>query len=165
MSLHRISPDAGFARRLPKGPNGRSLCRRCNVEVPKYRRTFCSDECVHQWKIRTQPQYVRQQLLKRDAGVCAGCGLDCGTLERAMNKTGRWHDWNRRKPDHGVNAWLREQLGLPPRGTIWHADHQIPVAEGGGECGLDGYRTLCRACHAVVTRELRERLKRSVKAG
>lgn len=67
----------------------------------------------------------------------------------------------------------------------WQADHIVPVAEGGGQCGLDGYRlykdhkwlthgegfnlpidkdhgiirTLCRACHARETSALRRRLK------
>src|SRR5450759_254868 len=33
----------------------------------------------------------------------------------------------------------------------WEADHIIPVADGGGECGLDNYRVLCRPCHVRVT--------------
>src|SRR5690348_4241457 len=33
----------------------------------------------------------------------------------------------------------------------WEADHIVPVADGGGECGLDNYRLLCRACHLQVT--------------
>jgi hypothetical protein len=27
----------------------------------------------------------------------------------------------------------------------------VPVADGGGECGLDNYRLLCRPCHVRVT--------------
>jgi len=118
----RIAREAGFAciKNLPKGPNGRYLCRRCNVEVPIGRRTFCSDACVHEWKIRTQPSYVRKVVFNRDHGICRICGF----LEKA-----------------------------------WQADHIVPVAEGGGQCGLDGYRTLCRACHARETRALMGRLK------
>ncbi len=37
--------------RMPKGPNGRNLCRRCATEVPRGRITFCSDACVHEWKL------------------------------------------------------------------------------------------------------------------
>ena len=40
----------------------------------------------------------------------------------------------------------------------WEADHIIPVSEGGGLCGLDGYRTLCKLCHGRVSGELRKRL-------
>lgn len=37
----------------------------------------------------------------------------------------------------------------------WEADHIIPVADGGGECGLENYRLLCRPCHVRVTLEWR----------
>jgi hypothetical protein len=42
-------------------------------------------------------------------------------------------------------------------------DHVIPVCEGGGLCGLDGYRTLCIPCHRKVTAELRARLAKKNK--
>ena len=35
----------------------------------------------------------------------------------------------------------------------------IAVVEGGGECDLENYRTLCVPCHRRVTAELRERLR------
>ena len=37
----------------------------------------------------------------------------------------------------------------------WDADHIVPVADGGGECGLENYRLLCRPCHVRVTLEWR----------
>lgn len=43
-------------------------------------------------------------------------------------------------------------------GSAWQADHTIPVAEGGGEVGLDGYRTLCTDCHKRETAALAARL-------
>ena len=42
---------------------------------------------------------------------------------------------------------------------FWEADHITPVSEGGGECGLDNYRTLCVMCHRKETDELNRRLK------
>eukprot|EP00976_Prorocentrum_cordatum_P075602 1181956-Prorocentrum_minimum.AAC.10 len=30
----------------------------------------------------------------------------------------------------------------PKEGDFWQADHIVPVAEGGGECDLNNYRTL-----------------------
>ena len=39
----------------------------------------------------------------------------------------------------------------------WEADHIVPVADGGGECGLDNYRLLCRPCHVQVTLTWRAR--------
>src|ERR1700704_2443083 len=64
------------AQELPKGPNGRALCRWCNLEIPALRRTFCSNWCVHEWRLRSDPSYLREQVLERDEGICASCGLD-----------------------------------------------------------------------------------------
>jgi len=47
----------------------------------------------------------------------------------------------------------------PGRSSGWDADHIVPVCEGGGQCGLDNYRTLCHPCHKRVTRELAARRK------
>jgi HNH endonuclease len=51
--------------------------------------------------------------------------------------------------------WLRAtvlmDLGLPPgRGTLWDADHVVPLVLGGGDT-LENLRTLCIPCHAAVT--------------
>ena len=43
----------------------------------------------------------------------------------------------------------------------WEADHIVPVADGGGECGLENYRLLCRPCHVAVTLAWRARRTRS----
>ncbi len=43
------------------------------------------------------------------------------------------------------------------------ADHIIPVSEGGGLCGLEGYRTLCRKCHGKESGALRKRLSEAKK--
>ena len=45
----------------------------------------------------------------------------------------------------------------------WEMDHIVPIVEGGGLCGLDGYRTLCIACHKTETAALRKRLSRKRK--
>src|SRR4051812_13544876 len=78
MSTQRTMPG-GWADRadLAKGINGRNLCRWCNLEVPKGRQTFCSDWCVDEWRLRTDPGYLRQKVLDRDRGICAVCGIDC----------------------------------------------------------------------------------------
>lgn len=119
----------------PLGPNGRRLCRRCAYEVPRDRKTFCSKECVHEWKIRTNPGYVRDELAKRDKGVCAICATDTGAR---------------------LDPWFRERAR--GAGHLWQADHIVPVIEGGGECGLDNYRTLCTDCHKRETAALRKRM-------
>jgi 5-methylcytosine-specific restriction endonuclease McrA len=135
---------------LAKGPNGRSLCRWCGLEVPAGRRTFCSAWCVEEWKLRSDPGYLRDKAFERDRGVCALCGLDC---VREFNRVRRLRG----------SARLRAfaEFGLRPgmRRSLWDADHIIPVAEGGGECDLTNIRTLCLKCHRRATAELRQRLR------
>jgi len=119
--------------KLPKGPNGRALCRYCGTEVTPPRLTFCSGQrasfyrgrmkdpgfgCVHEHCVRSNPGYARDCVKARDAGKCAICG----------NVT-----------------------------VYWEADHVIPVIEGGGSCGLEGFRTLCRPCHKIETTALAKR--------
>jgi 5-methylcytosine-specific restriction protein A len=54
---------------LPKGTNGRVLCRWCGLEVPTRRFTFCSDWCVHEWRLRGDPGYLRAEVLQWDRGL------------------------------------------------------------------------------------------------
>ena len=136
---------------LPKGENGRNLCRWCDLEVPPRRQTFCSDWCVHEWKLRTQPGYLREQVFKRDKGKCALCGTDC------QHELLRLKLLRKERREKAWGAW-----GLRPYGrrSLWDADHIVPVVEGGGECDLSNIRTLCLRCHRIATSELRARLKK-----
>ena len=136
-------------KQLPQGPNGRPLCRRCSAEIRKGsgRRTFCSDACVVEWKIRTQPEFAAEQVHARDKGICSACQRDCDALFRKLRITKR-----ARRPRR------MQELGLPAyllrRRRYWEVDHIQPVVEGGGSCGLENLRTLCWECHRRVTRDL-----------
>ena len=118
---------------------GAPICRRCRGPVAPPRRTFCGDACVHEWKIRSSPWYVRREVKKRDKGICRLCGVNVVRAHR---------DWTRAKPPGTDRAARTRWRAERPR---WEADHIIPVADGGGECGLDNYRLLCRPCHLRVT--------------
>ena len=122
--------------RLPKGANGRSLCRWCNLEVPKGRLTFCSDWCVEEWRLRSDPGYLRERVLQRDRGVCTQCGVDC---------LAAWNHLKRLRGASRLKAMMHWGLrpGSGSRKSLWDADHIIPVVEGGGECDLENIRTLC----------------------
>jgi 5-methylcytosine-specific restriction enzyme A len=146
MSTSRHLPGGrANPRQLPRGPNGRALCRWCSSEVQPPRRTFCSDDCVHQWRLRSSASYVREQVLKRDRGVCAVCEADTMALARSLRRL-PWHARKRRC----------NELGIPYRRykSPWDADHITAVVEGGGQCSLINFRTLCIPCHRRVTREL-----------
>jgi hypothetical protein len=43
---------------IARGPNGRGLADGALLEVPRGRFTFCSEYCVHEWKLRSQPAYL-----------------------------------------------------------------------------------------------------------
>lgn len=165
MSKHRTKPKTDpwncWETKLPKGPNGRNLCRQCHEEVGKGRRTFCSDECVHQWRITTDIGYARGLVYKRDKGVCSICGLDTVALQKQFLAELK----DRQQQRIPWTQWKQErlkELQIPchrTSGDWWDMDHTLPVAEGGGEATLDNLRTLCVPCHHKVTAELRARLK------
>jgi 5-methylcytosine-specific restriction endonuclease McrA len=142
----------GWARResLPVGANGRHLCRWCNLEVPKGRVTFCSAWCVEEWRVRTDPGYVREKVLERDRGICAACGVDCLDAERRLKRL---------RGAARLKASLEWGMRAGSRKSLWDADHIVPVAEGGGECDLANIRTLCLKCHRTATAALRKRLR------
>ncbi len=169
MSTRRISADAGWQD--PKtDESGRRLCRRCQAPVPKGRRSWCGEACIHEHKIRTNPGYVRQCVEERDKGVCAACGLDTGKLARLLERLcwGSSIYAAKPRPEWLRDHWAKRVAGIRTRliasgwdyetvsgiKSMWAADHTIPVVEGGGECGLDGYRTLCVPCHKRATKEL-----------
>jgi 5-methylcytosine-specific restriction protein A len=124
---------------------GAPVCRWCRGPVVAPRRTFCGDACVHEWKIRSSPWYVRREVKKRDKGTCRICGLNVVKAHR---------EWTRAKPPATDRAARQRWRAERPQ---WEADHIVPVADGGGECGLDNYRLLCRPCHLRVTLEWRAR--------
>jgi 5-methylcytosine-specific restriction protein A len=143
MTERRRNPDAGWidTKTLERGTNGRALCRRCRIEVPKGRRSFCGNVCVHEWKLRSDPSYLRECVFARDKGICAACGVD----------TERWRRQRSRRTGQKRLDFL-QQIGVPPhRKSLWDADHVVPVAFGGGSCGLDNIQTLCYPCHLRKT--------------
>lgn len=118
----------------------RPLCRWCGKDVLPPKSTFCSSGCVHEYKLRASSSYLRQQLFKRDKGVCSKCGLDTVKFMAEL----------RRRPDY---AEKRVELKISgARLTYWDGDHIVPVAEGGGLCDLTNMTTLCLPCHKAKRR-------------
>ena len=132
---------------------GDPICRWCGRGVTPPRRTFCCEPCVHEWKIRSSAWYVRQQVKKRDKGICRLCGFNVIKAHRA---------WTSGKPPAGDRAARRRWRAAKPR---WEADHIVAVADGGGECGLENYRLLCRECHLRITLAWRAQRAARAKTG
>ena len=148
-------PNAGRAKisELPLGINNRALCRWCGLEVPIGRRSFCGSDCIHEYRIRTQPRYVRECVYKRDNGYCALCNVD--TKEIAKQLLNEKDKDNLRDLLTLYNISSKRKIWKKKYGGgLWDADHIIPVCKGGGQCDLDNYRTLCISCHKAETSKL-----------
>jgi 5-methylcytosine-specific restriction enzyme A len=94
-------------------------------------------------------------LEERDHCICAICGIDCFALRRRFQRMRK----ALRAPK--LEQMIREgwpKTILQIRRSWWEADHLLPVAKGGGECGLENYRTLCLRCHRNETGSLIQEL-------
>ncbi len=156
-NLHptRILAEAGRVHHRPdlrRGPAGLPLCRWCDLEIlARRRRTFCSDFCVHQWRLRSDPGYLRDQVFARDRGRCAVCAADTIAIFAALKRA------RGSAREEGLRVYGMRSMSS--RRSLWDADHIVPVAEGGGQCDLDNIRTLCLLCHREETARLRKRLR------
>lgn len=160
-----------------KAPDGTALCRWCERPVKKPRLTFCSGDCVHEWKLRSNPGYVRGLVFKRDKGVCASCHLDTLTLQARWRRVvvstpdlQRWfwregQGWLNTPPPEAVPILeeaarlgfsLRRVRSVVDGKSPWEADHAKALIEKGGH-DLDNVRTLCVGCHDRETVALSKR--------
>ena len=172
-----------YMTRFPHYEAGR--CRWCGGEVTPPRRTWCSQACVEEWWVRSSGSHVRKRVHERDRGVCAACGYDADAAYKLL-RDAAWEDcrlgggqWVMQRGSY-CSHWLKEerwarqfprfhalaeQMGIPMRRrdvvntSLWEADHVVPVSEGGGCCGLEGFQTLCWRCHLEETRRLTQRRK------
>lgn len=140
------------SRFLPSGVRHQAAdlkCKWCREALPRGRKSFCSDACVHEWLLRTSHEYLRSEVFKRDRGVCATCRLDAHGLRVRLLQL----------PAESREAELLA-LDLKPRKldrTLWEADHILAVAEGGGCSGLTNIQTLCVWCHKTKTKNTRKK--------
>ncbi|XP_006286920.2 DNA annealing helicase and endonuclease ZRANB3 [Capsella rubella] len=131
-------------------------CKGNNAKEPEYfEDLFCDLACYEDYRIRTSGRYIRQELFQIEHGICTNCKLDCHQLVRRLRPLPlekRRKYVNEVSPELFARKNLLETLvNDPTEGNAWHADHIIPVYQGGGECRLENMRTLCVACHADVT--------------
>lgn len=152
-------------RRGQTGPNGRALCTWCGQEVPKGRRTWCSQQCVNQYREQADWGFLRRKVQNRDHGICAICGTDTAALYRRYVRFKIWIQSRYRlyfKQLEITRKWLAKQY-IPAGREIsdwWDADHIVPCVEGGRD-SLDNLRTLCIRCHRLETKALRARLRKA----
>ena len=140
---------------------GYYLCRLCKNPCPENERSWCSEACLKEYLVRASGGYVRASLFERDRGVCSLCGVDAAQMDAALAQlkddlrhpllmsihpmiatTLRAEGWTNVKLRGG--HYYADALEFS---SCWEADHITAVAEGGGQCGLENYRTLCYVCH------------------
>lgn len=144
-------------------------------------------KCVEAHNRINNPATIRRLVEERDHAICALCGKDCERDRKIARETeALWYWLARRHAEEmlfrrelpapwgdGMAVsigecsawawrWVAEQKKERGWGDdqvrhTWEADHIVPVAEGGGQCGLENYRTLCLVCHRRETAELARR--------
>lgn len=149
-----------------KGPNGRGLCTWCGSEVPNGRRSWCSDQCVDEFRQRKERAYWNGKARRRDKGICQCCGIDIGRVCHLLHsKISADLSWINHRFWPGTNQinpyWkafeiyrLREEyyrrLGWPSYGVAEEFDHIVELADG-GENTLANLQTICSRCHKRKT--------------
>lgn len=149
MSNSRYFKKLIDAKKLPKNEEGLTCCRWCGKGVEPPRRTMCSPECAREIRIRSSHKFMKQEVYKRDKGICAICKVDTKIISKNALKL-NLEDRELYLLNYDIpmsrKIWKRK-FG----GGLWDADHILPVKNGGGCCGLDNLRTLCIPCHKNIT--------------
>ena len=174
MSTSRTASQPPFRR----DADGTPLCRWCGKRVEPPRRSWCSQKCVEEYQIRSNPGFARARVWERDRGICALCGADTEPWWRVadeMEADLRQRIKTSERPPvapYEVRSPLYEAMRIlyakriemddllkvaGHGGHQWEMDHIVPVVEGGGECGLEGLRTLCLEHHKAATAALAAR--------
>lgn len=103
---------------------------------------------------REYPKDFRTAVFARDTGVCASCGLDVPKAEeeahaaRGAAFTEHYERWRGQPWSEEQSREYRAITSKPI--PNWHADHVVPLADGGGHL-MANAQTLCDACHMAKT--------------
>jgi len=156
MSQSRFRPNTGFINphSLPTNTDGFRMCRYCDKSIIPPRRTFCSAECVHQYRLRTSTSYLRQCVWERDVGICGICGIDTKQIAEQILSA---QPEDKQQLLTTYNIHNKRKICIY---SLWDADHILPVMYGGGECDISNIRTLCLSCHKIVTKSLLQNKKK-----
>jgi len=126
-------------------------CTWCGKAVPKGRRTWCCQKCVDAYRGEHDWSWIREQVLQRDKGICAICGVDTLEICNFVLKTRRREGFETGRHLTSFYATLgwHDLTVISP----WQADHIKPRVLGGTN-EQDNLRTLCVPCHKRETAKL-----------
>lgn len=146
-----------------QGPRPKGACRFCAGPCPGRRRSWCSDECVVDYKIAcNDPKAIENALIQRDKEVCQSCGLDLNRFIKEMMELPlsrvEMNLWRlegfvtdeKLESFQPTLAGVSQLLSWIQGRRLWEAHHVVPVSKGGGLCPLEGFTTLCLRCHKAM---------------
>lgn len=152
-----------------KSIDGHAVCPWCNTLAwsEKHKRRQWHPECKWKYQVAQGGWIMRSAVFERDQGVCAGCGFDCKTVTRVVNKGLCWFHSQpkdrRRRGEHFQGSMIEFDI------AVWHADHIVPLwlVDRSIEWVklqlywlLDNLQTLCHKCHKAKTaKEAADRAK------
>jgi 5-methylcytosine-specific restriction endonuclease McrA len=156
-SWQEINDPATIRRRVLE--RDKAVCAHCGVDTEARAREAREWRPVFQWIARRHYTELLDRgelpLFCRDtpSGRAYHAQRVADGEKPSFFETWSWAQW-----------WADEEVArrfgksvMAADGHTWEADHIIPVVEGGGQCGLDNYRTLCLACHRAETAALARR--------
>lgn len=92
--------------KTPVGPNGEKLCKcGCGQPVEKGRRSWAGQACVDKWMVANNAGHVRKELMRRDHGVCAICGVDSARARKRAMAAQQSNIWRRWGPTNRKRFW------------------------------------------------------------
>lgn len=145
-----------------KNAEGKPICCWCGTAVKAPRRSWCSQACVDEWRVRGDWNYIRAQIIQRDK-VCRWCG-GC-RMRKSYDVTGdrggaystwavRKHRESGQQPDWPIE-WIPPYTAISRGG--WEVDHIVAVEDGGTDDPAN-LRLMCSPCHRDRT-ALQRRIK------
>eukprot|EP00435_Cladocopium_sp_Y103_P072615 s107_g40.t2 len=144
LDSHSIKPSSLDAALL--GPDGETISHEASANETDL---FCSGNCRARFFGKRNGTSLRRQLFDLERGVCQKCGVDCHDLWQTLLTSSP----ERRKKKLEELAPEIKSPSKVTEGSLWQADHVVPVWRGGGLCGLENLQTLCTACHRNKTKE------------
>ena len=135
-------------------------CTWCGDQVGKGRSTWCSDECVTEFRSRCDSQYQARAAASRDQWICQLCGRDVRQakkdyeveLAELKKAAGSLYSPAGFMAPQYVTAIENLQLKHGYARSSWYEiDHIVRVEHGGGLCTIENLRLLCGSCHLTVT--------------
>ena len=120
-----------------RGRYGKGKCGNCGKELPKRRRFWCSDECVHAVQIQGKDWSVLRWKIIKERRKCAHCGTF--VPKKQVKK------WSVDGLDKGDLTYLDADG--------WVGDHITPIALGGAEFDENNIQLLCPKCNKVKTKQ------------